>query len=393
MKILIVNDKIIEGGAEQSCLKMKKLLEENKQEVYYLTFDNEFERKIKTINNNKNIINIKTTNNVLNKIIFNIKLYFQIRNKLKKIKPEKVILNNIFISPITQLKALKGYEVYQIVRDYSIVCPKLTATKCNHTICKGYKYNNCIKECEYHNSKIQLIVKLKLIKKMEKLRKKYVKKFISPSQKLNEYLTDYGYKSCYINNPMDIKVKNEVKEKIGQTKKYIYIGMVNENKGIYKILDVYKEFSKNRDVILKIVGKCTTNEDSKKIDRYVRENPKVIYEGYKEHNEVIEELKKSDILIVPSLWMENYPTTALEGMLCKCLVIGSNRGGIPEIIGEDRGYLFEILDTKNIEETLKKTYEIEEEEYDKIIQTAYNYIINNNSYDKYYKELEETLKD
>lgn len=83
MKILIINELLISGGAEQSCLKTKKILEQNNHEVYYLNFDNEFEKNILEVENKKNIINIKIHNNNINKIIFNLYYYFKIRKTIK----------------------------------------------------------------------------------------------------------------------------------------------------------------------------------------------------------------------------------------------------------------------------------------------------------------------
>lgn len=389
MIILIVNENIIEGGAEQSCLKMKKLLEKHGQDVYYLTFDDKFYEKTKNMTDKKNIINIKVNKNLINKLIFKPMLYIKIRNVLKNISPDKIILNNIFCSPITQLRALKGYEVYQIVRDYTIVCPKMTAVKMDYSICNGYNYQKCIKECTYHNSKMQLILKLYLVKYMEKLRKKIVKKFIAPSENLNKYLLEYGYNSCCINNPMDINnVKyNKEKEWEKNCKEYIYIGMINENKGIFKFLDAYKIFSQGKNVNLKIIGKCITMSDKEKLNNYLNENKKIEFLGYKKHQDVILELEKADFIVVPSLWIENYPTTVLEGMLYGVVVLGSNRGGIPEIVGENRGILFNILDNENLLTRLEESYVISKEKYMKIRKNAYEYIISNNSFDEYYKKL------
>lgn len=393
MKILIINEKLLLGGAEQSCLKMKKLLENENHNVHYLTFDENFEEKINKIDSKNNIYNIKVKGFLVNKMIFKPILYFQIRKIIKKINPDKIILNNIFCSPITQLKALKGYEVYQIIRDYTVICPKMTATKMNYQICKGYHYENCRKECTYHNSKLQLMLKLHLVKKMEKLRKKLVKKVISPSEKLNTYLKDYGYNSTCINNPMDTQ-NVELREKNFRSdyKEYIYIGMINENKGIYNFLEVYKEFSKDKNVKLKIIGKCTSNLDEEKIKKYLEENSKIEFLGYKKHEDTINELEKADFIVVPSLWVENYPTTTLEGMLYGVVVLGSNRGGIPEMVGSDRGILFNILDKKDILTKLNDSYHITEQEYFSIQKKAYEYVMDNNSYDTYYKRLMEVLK-
>ena len=388
MRILIINEYLICGGAEQSCLKMKKLLEEHNNEVYYLTFDNQFSKNIKEVENKRNIINIPSKNNYINKMIFKPILYAKIRKKIKEINPQKIIVNNICSSPITQLKALQGYETYQIIRDYGVVCPKITSMKMNYDICKGYKYEKCLKKCMYHNSKIQILSKLILVKKVNRLRKKIVKKVISPSEKLNEYLLDYGYDSFTVNNPMEKNEQGLVQKKFDRDyKEYVYIGMINENKGIFNFLDIYKEFSEDKNIKLKIVGKCTSRKDEERLNDFIKENDKIEFLGYKNHNDAINEIRKADFIVVPSLWIENYPTTALEGMLYGAVVIGSNRGGIPEIIGENRGFIFDILKKESIKDILDRTYCLTEKEISLIRENAYSYVTKNNSFENYYKNL------
>lgn len=390
MKILIVNELLISGGAEQSCLKMKKLLQKH-HDVIYLTFDNDFEKKINEVEDKKNILNIKLGDKRINRFIFNIFLYMKIRKKIKAINPDKIILNNLSSSPITQLKAMKGYDVYQIIRDYYAVCPKSTAIKNDYSVCKGYKFNNCCKIC---GKSLKMYMRLYLIRRMEKLRKKIVKKLISPSEKLNEYLLDCGYDSCCINNPMDIneECKNNDKQLNEGTRKYVYLGAVNEIKGIFKLIEVFNDFAKDKDVNLTIIGKCSEKSDEEMLDNYIKDNEKINYLGYKTHKEVVEILKSFDFIVVPSLWIENYPTTALEGMLYKCFVIGSNRGGIPEIVGKDRGLLFNILDNKDIENILNQTYNMNKDEYKETIERAYKYVCENNSYERYYKNIMNILQ-
>lgn len=390
MKILIVNEFLIYGGTEQSCLKMKKLLS-NGNEVVYLNFDKNFKENIQEVEDKKNIISINLKSSKIDKIAFNLISYIKIRKKIKEINPDKIILNNLFSAPITQLRAMKGYDVYQIIRDYYVVCPKSTCIKEDNSICEGYNCNNCLKNC---GNTLKMRCKLYQIKKMEKLRKKLVKKVISPSEKLNEYLQKLGYNSCCINNPMEITEnsrKNEI-AKVDDTRRYVYVGAINEIKGIYKFIDAYNEFSKDKDVELVIIGKCSQKEDEEKIKKILKNNSKIKYVGYKTHSQVIEMLQKFNFIVVPSLWVENYPTTSLEGMLYKCLVLGSNRGGIPEIVGKDRGLLFDILNKNDIIETLEKSYSMNNEEYEKIINNAYEYVINNNSFEKYYERIMRILE-
>lgn len=388
MKVLIMNEKLIEGGAEIYSLKLKEIMEKD-NEVYLMTFDNNFSENIKKLNNNKNLINIEVNNKLkfFNKNFFNILLYFKIRKQINKINPDKIILNNIFCSPITQIKALKGYEPYQVIHDYSVVCPKSTCLKHNLEICKGYKNEKCMKECLYHNSKIVMFLKLVLTKKMEKLRKKYIKKTISPSEKLNTYLKDYGYITSSINNPMEMEEASQIN--IENKNDIIYVGAINDNKGIFKFLEAFNKIESNMN--LKIIGKPSSKEDEEKLNFLISKNDRISYLGFVPNNQAKQMIKESKFMVVPSLWMENYPTTVLEAMMMKTFVIGSNRGGIPEMLADNRGITFNILNAENIVEVLNKIYNLSEEEYNKIINNAYNYVKENNSFDKYYERLKKEL--
>ena len=47
------------------------------------------------------------------------------------------------------------------------------------------------------------------------------------------------------------------------------------------------------------------------------------------------------ILLVPSLWQESFGRVAAEAMMCGIPVLASNRGSLPEVVGDD-GFLFDI---------------------------------------------------
>lgn len=392
MRILIVNEKLIQGGTEIYVLNLKEILEKD-NEVYLLTFDDNFKNNIKKIENNKNIINIEINNRIgkINKILFNPFLYKRIREQVKKINPDKVIINNTFYSPITQIKALKGYELYQIVHDYSIVCPKSTCLKDNMHICEGFATEKCYKECKYHNSKISLILKLRLTKKIEKVKKKYIKKFISPSEQLNKYILKYNYDSICINNPLKYVQKGYI-EKDKKNKKIIYVGAINDNKGIFKFIEAFNSFSLEKDIKLEIIGKPSTENDRKKLENLIKNNTKIINVGFIPNDEVLKKISEANYMVVPSLWMENYPTTVLEAMMMKTVVLGSNRGGIPEMLNNNRGITFDIMDKENMLQALNRIYNLSEEEYNEMVDNAYNYVKENNSFKNYYERIRKQLE-
>ena len=61
------------------------------------------------------------------------------------------------------------------------------------------------------------------------------------------------------------------------------------------------------------------------------------------NDEVRKILEVTSILVVPSIWQEPFPLTALEGICSGAAVIASKVGGISEML-EDTGYLIDSID-------------------------------------------------
>ena len=77
---------------------------------------------------------------------------------------------------------------------------------------------------------------------------------------------------------------------------------------------------------------------------------RVSYHGPTE--EIAEEYRRHDALIVASQ-AEAFGRVTAEAMFCGCAVIGSNSGGTPELIAEERGYLFEPNDPHSLAEAIR----------------------------------------
>jgi glycosyltransferase involved in cell wall biosynthesis len=59
------------------------------------------------------------------------------------------------------------------------------------------------------------------------------------------------------------------------------------------------------------------------------------------------------MLVVPSLWQEAMGRVVLEAFAYGIPVAGANRGGIPELIGPDRGWIFDPDRTGELEKLLR----------------------------------------
>ncbi|HFU4127592.1 TPA: glycosyltransferase [Streptococcus suis] len=96
---------------------------------------------------------------------------------------------------------------------------------------------------------------------------------------------------------------------------------------------VYELKKLGKDFEYRLIG----NGDQKRLRTLVKKlglEQEVIFLGSLPHKEVFEELKAIDVYIQPSL-QEGLPRAVVEAMSLACPVIGSNVGGIPELISQD----------------------------------------------------------
>lgn len=375
MNIIIVNEKKTEGGAEVYVKNLYKILKENGINVFIIYLNDSKE----TAETNEVILNLN------GKFSFSFKTYIEIKRIIRNLKPDFILVNNVFSSPITVYAALASENNIQIVHDYSIVCPKSTCLTDDDCICNGKKKEKCIQKCTYHNSKFILMGKLILTKWVDWLRTYTVKKYISPSKKLAEYVNKNGGKCKTLPNPLFLNISASTKNI--KNRNYVYIGGLNKNKGLYDMLPAFDRFAKEKqNVRLDIYGKCSNNDDYIFLKKYC--NNFIVYHGYVKHEEIKDIIDGAYALIVPSFWMENYPTTVLEGFSRKTLVIGSNRGGIPELLSANRGICYSY-GQDGLLSALNKANDLTKDEYEMLTENGVNYIKENNMPQIYLKRLME----
>jgi len=83
---------------------------------------------------------------------------------------------------------------------------------------------------------------------------------------------------------------------------------------------------------------------------------RVRFVGQLQGEELVRELNRHEVLVVPSRWAEPFGNVALEGMACGCVVIGSKGGGLPDAIGQG-GLLFERGSASDLADVLSSVLE------------------------------------
>lgn len=128
-----------------------------------------------------------------------------------------------------------------------------------------------------------------------------------------------------------------------------YIGSLSPHKGVHLAVSAVRA-SARQDVALHVFGDPASHpEYSGGLRRIAADDPRIVFEGRFEPTQLGDALRKIDCVVVPSLWHENTPFTALEALHFGLPVLASRLGGLAEIVIEGtNGMLFRAGDAADL---------------------------------------------
>lgn len=370
------------GGAEIQNYRERDLFCTKGHKVIVLTFDNSFPAYQDSEWINMPIKIENRLNRWIDKLWGTKSIREELNTILAKVDPDFIHLNGVFSIPLDVMDCIKKYKTIQTIRDYSAVCPCGTCVDKNNMECKGYAQASCFRCGHFDVKCFYNYLALKIINKKRKVN---LNAIITPSRALAEKCNDNGLNAQCINNPFDFtKIKLKTYKDFNGTKLYLYYGLIAKNKGIRELISAFENFAKHHDVKLIMIGKVYSAFEQE--FEQLKNKQFLTYLGQKEFNEIMDLYPEIYCVIVPSLWIENYPNTVLEALANKTLVIGSNRGGIPEMIQDDN-LLFDILDRDDVIAKMNYSFSLNVEKYKQITDNGYERVSSNNTLENYYNKL------
>ncbi len=122
----------------------------------------------------------------------------------------------------------------------------------------------------------------------------------------------------------------------------LFVGNIIKRKNVATILEAKKLLKENCTLVIVGDGPLLNNLKSKvKLEKIAN----IIFTGAR--NDIENIIPSADLLILPS-YSESFGLVLIEALACSKPVIGSNVGGIKEIITENVGLLVEPTDTKGL---------------------------------------------
>ncbi len=173
----------------------------------------------------------------------------------------------------------------------------------------------------------------------------------------------------------------------GDTKFIGFVGRVSKDKGIDTLLHAFKNIRHRLPGFhVALVGDGTDEylRHLKSLAQKLQIENLVHFTGFKE--DVWPYYRALECKVLPSINIkgipfEGVPQVLLEAMLCECPVIGSDSGGIVDIIDNEKtGLLFKASDSKDLEEKILQTLQMKDAAT-KRIQTARKLVRKNHTID------------
>jgi len=392
MRIILVNKYWhIKGGAERVLFDTKELLESagHTVEVFGMKdekniFENKYFIDYVDYRSIKGFKKIK----VFKDLIYNKQAKINFRKLIKDFKPDVIHFHNIYhqlsFSLIDVVKEEKISSVMTL-HDYKMISPNYSLFHHGkiQEECKNGKYYNCILKNCLENWSWSFVVTLEAYYRKIKKFDMYINMYISPSEFLKNKFEKFGFKGKIkvIANPLNSSVLRKGVVSREEGKGILYFGRLSKEKGLDSLLKTAKL---TPEVNYRIAG---NGPDLENLKNHVKQNNlnNVEFLGFLNKKELETEIVKSRLVVVPSIWYENYPMNVLESLQLGKLVIASKIGGLVEMLPKE--LLFEANNPQDLAKTVKLWYNKPFKELEELGQKLKKKAEQTSDSDKYLKNL------
>lgn len=134
----------------------------------------------------------------------------------------------------------------------------------------------------------------------------------------------------------------------------VFVGRVHEGKGLVTLMDAMDRVAARNDhTELVVVGGGPHLDLAQR--RAAAHPGRVRVTGCVTREQLVEEMQEATVILVPSIWLENFPTVVLEAMGYGRPVIASRVGGLPELVEDGvNGLLVEPGDPEALASAIER---------------------------------------
>ncbi len=282
--------------------------------------------------------------------------FIKARRIAQSVKPDLVyslhFLNKMSPSVIDGFKSMKVPVVVRL-SDFGIMCPQA------HFFCHGKVCEKCINGNFFHAVRNKCIFDThagSMIKacawKFHRLIKVYdrIDAFICPTTFMRHKMIEAGFSEEKLFHVPTFIDSASVQPAYTDDGYILYFGRLSEEKGVETLLDAYVMLPEPKPKLL-IIGDIETAPELTENPRYQLEN--ICFKSFMKKDALFEAIRKSLLVVVPSVWYENMPNVLLESYALGKPVLASNIGSLREVVQPGKtGVFFNSGDADNLRNKL-----------------------------------------
>jgi len=255
------------------------------------------------------------------------------------------------------------------LHDYWLMCPRGQFIQRNSKepcgLCSGQSNEKCAKQCyscRYSGAEDEVDLDRSFQEKWIGRRMNHIRelvtsidRFIAPSRYLmDRFIRDFGLpkeKTLYLDYGFDLERLKGRKRRSSEPLTFGYIGTHIQSKGIQDLIQAFGMCK--GEAQLKIWGR--EREETKVLKRHIETFPvdvqkRISWMGEYENPKIVSDVfNHVDMIVVPSVWVENSPLVIHESLQVGVPVLTADAGGMKEYVHHDvNGLLFKHRDVREL---------------------------------------------
>jgi glycosyltransferase involved in cell wall biosynthesis len=258
-------------------------------------------------------------------------------NVLDEVRPEVVNTHNLVGFSVATMAIIKerGFPLVHTLHDQYLLCPRSTMFK------QGRNCEHPCFDCSlYARPRRNVSANADIV--------------VGVSQFILERHLQFGYfknadSRVIYNGVISDPASVPVREKESRPVRFGFLGQVRVTKGLHRLIEAFLEEC-GKEAELWVGGHGDPVYEAVWRERTER-IPSVRWLGFVRPSDFFASI---DVLVVPSLWRDTAPLVVLEAAAHGVPVLGSRRGGIPEFITEETGWIFDPDRPAELREALRR---------------------------------------
>ncbi|MBR1803819.1 MAG: glycosyltransferase [Muribaculaceae bacterium] len=277
---------------------------------------------------------------------------------LNDFQPQVVHLHNIhsYLSPVVaQLAHEHGCRVVWTMHDYKLLCPAYSCLRdgkpCD--LCMGHPLDVVSHRCMKGSLLASIAGLIEATEWNRTLLSLYVDTFICPSQFMAGKMLQAGFpadKLAVVSNFIPSERCDTAPVAIGRAPYACYVGRLSAEKGITTLLQA----ATSLPFTLKVAGDGPLLAPMR--EQYAS-SKNIEFLGRQDAADVAALLRLARFSVMPSQWWENNPLSMIESLCAGTPVVGTDMGGIPELIDKGNGIIVPATDAEALASAMRQAWD------------------------------------